>query len=121
MQDPTTIVTDIWFRSPLALGEIAAAVGLSNVREDSENYWAWVIGTLDGVDLDITRTHTRPAARVDTRIFRFDNQAFTVDQQHLLRSRLLQVVTGDVCFGRWIYLKGNDFELQVVKRTSADE
>jgi hypothetical protein len=73
MQPPSDAISDVWFRSPAGLAEIVQALGLSDVKYDAENYWAWAIGKLDGIQLDVTRTHQQSAASVDTRIFRLDN------------------------------------------------
>ena len=50
----------IWFRSDRSLMEIADAIGLSNASHDRENYWEWVVGSLSGHRIEITRTHKEP-------------------------------------------------------------
>jgi hypothetical protein len=107
-------VTDVWFRSPLRLTEVARRLGLREVTEDAEDYWAWVIGTLGDARLDITRTHTRPAGAVDTRVFVLDgefNESLLAD----LVGRLRAFIPGPIHCGRWVYRSGNEFDLVVVR------
>lgn len=111
-------VTDIWFRSRLSLAEVAQRLGLRDVTEDAENYWAWVIGTLGDARLDITRTHTRPAGIVDTRVFVLDG-AFTEPLLAELVGRLREFVPDAIRCGRWEYRSGNDFDLVVVREIGA--
>jgi hypothetical protein len=94
-----TDVTDVWFRSRLPLAEIARRLGLQDVSDDAENYWAWVIGTLDDARLDISRTHTRPARRVDTRVSVLDGE-FTEPLLAELVGRLRVFVPGVIRCGR---------------------
>jgi hypothetical protein len=108
-------ITDLWFRSHLPLAEIARRLGLSDVVEDSENYWAWVIGTLGESQLDITRTHMRPARQVDTRIFVPGGGFFSEMQIAELVSRLRVFVPGTITCGRWEYRAGNDFDLVAIR------
>ena len=110
-------VTDVWFRSKLRLAEIARRLELRDVTDDAENYWAWVIGSLGDARLDITRTHTRPAGMVDTRVFVIDG-TFTEPLLAELVERLRAFVPGPITCGRWEYRAGNDFELVVVKEWS---
>jgi hypothetical protein len=110
----TPEVTDVWFRSPLRLAEIARRVGLRDVTEDAESYWAWVIGTLGDARLDITRTHTRPAGMVDTRVFVLDGK-FTESVLAELVRRLRTFVSGTIACGQWVYRSGDDFDLLVVR------
>ena len=107
-------VRDVWFRSKLRLAEIARRLELRDVTEDAENYWAWVIGTFGGARLDITRTHTRPAGMVDTRVFVLDGE-FTEALLAELVGRLQGFITGPICCGRREYHSGNDFDLVVVR------
>ena len=116
LNDPTARITDIWFRTPLSLREIATQLELRDFHEDSENYWAWVIGTFGGARLDITRTHTRKRSKADVRIFLLDEDHFTEALLDRLSARLAEFVSASVFFGRWEYRSGNDFE-QVVVRT----
>ncbi len=111
-------VTDVWFRSHLSLAEIARRLGLREVTENAENYWAWVIGTLDGVRLDITRTHTGLAGNVDTRVFVLDG-SFTEPLITELVGRLRAFVSSPITCGRWEYRSGNEFDLVVVRECSA--
>jgi hypothetical protein len=112
MDDP---ITDIWFRTALPLAEIAERLGLGEVTQDAEDYWAWVIGTLMGEWLDITRTHTRSPADTDTRIFRVDGGPFTTGMLAEIVVRVREFVSSSVVAGRWEYLVGNEFNLVVVR------
>ena len=112
---PTEDITDIWFRSPMSLPQIAAQLSLSAVEHDSENYWEWVIGTLDDTQVDITRTHTKRRTTVDVRIFRLDNKPFDNELVSKLVERLQQFVRGPICCGRWKYRSGEDFDLELVR------
>ncbi|AGZ42922.1 hypothetical protein [Actinoplanes friuliensis] len=77
--------TDIRFRTTRSLEDVAAALGAPVSLEDAEDHWEWVLADLDGVIIDITRTHTVPAGDTDTRIFRYDNQPFSAElRQHLV-------------------------------------
>src|SRR4051794_27904535 len=96
MPPPSDTISDVWFRSPAELAEIVEALGLSDVTYDAEYYWEWAIGTLDGVQLDVTRTHQQPAASVDTRIFRLDNAPISSDLIAKLTERLRIVARGTV-------------------------
>lgn len=107
-------VTDVWFRSRLRLDEIAQRLGLQHLTQDAENYWAWVIGNLGDTRLDITRTHTRPAGTVDTRLFVLDGE-FTEPLLIELVGRIRGFVTGPIWCGRWVYRTGNDFDLVLVR------
>jgi hypothetical protein len=113
-------VTDVWFRSGLPLTEIARRLGLREVIDDAENYWAWVIGSLGNTRLDITRTHTRPADSVDTRIFVLDGK-FTEPLLDELIGRLRALVPGVIWSGRWECRSGNDFDLVVVREFAPPE
>jgi hypothetical protein len=106
-------VKDIWFRSELPLDEIAQRLGLQEVIEDAEDYWAWVIGRLGNVKLDITRTHTQPPALVETRIFEVNHEEMPESLIADLARRLQSFVPGAVLCGRWWYLAGHEFDLEV--------
>ncbi len=111
----TSSVTDVRFRSDLRLDEIARRLGLRDVAEDAEDYWEWVIGTLGEVQLDITRTHTRPAARVDTRIFMLEGGEYSGSLVAEVVARLRVFVSSPIACGRWEHRSGNDFDLVVVQ------
>ena len=115
-------ITDLWFVSAASLDEIAAGIGLVDVHADEENYWTWVIGThpeLGNIKLDITRTHTIPAGETDTRIFvwgdrpKIEMSDALVD---LVSTRLRGMGIPRVHAGRWVYLRGEEFD-RVVART----
>lgn len=108
-------IADIWFRSSLRLTEIAQRLELRDVAEDAENYWEWVIGMFNEVQLDITRTHTQPAAHVDTRILMLGNREFSESLLAKLVGLLREFLPGPIMTGRWEYRSGNDFDLVVVQ------
>ncbi len=89
------VVTDVWFRSALQLAEIARRLELRDITDDAEDYWAWVIGSLGNALVDITRTHTRPAGMVDTRVFVIDG-SFTESLLAELVVRLRAFVPGPI-------------------------
>lgn len=97
-----------------------ATLGLSDVSYDDEDYWEWAIGTLDGVRLDVTRTHQHPAASVDTRVFRLDLAPIASDLLAKLTERLSTVARGPISWGRWMPRQGNDFDFQVIGCTGND-
>lgn len=107
-------VTDIWFRSSANLEHIAEHLGLSQCTFD-EDYWEWVIGNLDRVPLDITRTHTCLAEAVDTRIFGHDNQPFSNEMQTFLIRQLRKLVRESIKCGNWNYV-GNKFTKSVIEQ-----
>jgi hypothetical protein len=103
-------VKDIWFQSELPLDEIAQRLGLQDVIED---YWTWIIGRLANVKLDITRTHTQPPDIVETRIFEINHEEMTESLVADLARRLQLFVRGAVHCGRWWFLSGHEFDLEV--------
>jgi hypothetical protein len=104
-------ITDIWFRSRLPLAEIARRLGLRDITEDAENYWAWAIGTLGEAQLDITRTHTQSAGETDTRIFLVGGGSFPAELLAQVVARLQPFVGSSIAAGRWEYQSGEDFLL----------
>jgi len=117
MTDPAT---DIWFRTGATLNLVAEVIGLADTTHDAENHWEWVIGTSDGLQLDVTRTHTKDAIDTDTRIFRVDNQPFINSDVETLCKRLLAIAESDICLGQWQYLAGNEFDKIVLSRIDVD-
>ena len=117
MDDPR--ITDVWFRSALTLDEIARQLELRDVSLDYENHWEWVIGSLDGVALDVTRTHTEPAADTDTNIFILAREppkpSFGAELLDELIGRLRRFVDGPIWCGRWMYVRGQEFDRVVVR------
>jgi hypothetical protein len=101
----TSEVTDVWFRSNLSLAEFAMRLNLQDVTQDAEDNWTWVIGNLGDARLDITRTHTQPASKVDTRLFVLDG-TFTELLLAELVSRLRAFIAGPIRCGRWDYVSG---------------
>lgn len=108
-------ITDLWFQSDLPLGEIAERLGLDDVKEDAENYWAWVIGSLSGEWLDIARTHTRPAVGTETRVFLLSGLPFPEGLLADVVARLQAFVPGPISAGLWQYRTGEEFELVLVR------
>jgi hypothetical protein len=107
------MITDIWFRSPLSLEEMARLLDLSDVVHDSENTWEWVIGRLSTARLDVTRNHRLRRSATDTRIFVLGDGANGVFDAELARevvARLRKFVRGPIHGGRWVYRSGNDFD-----------
>ena len=107
-----TKITNIWFRSALDLESLAEILGFSNVDYDAENYWEWVIAELDGVKLDMTRTHKRAAIETDASIFRLDHKEFEPALKQNIVSCLLSTIDGQVTCGERVYLSGNEFDLK---------
>ncbi|MCH9647615.1 MAG: hypothetical protein K0U98_05205 [Deltaproteobacteria bacterium] len=105
------MVTDIWFRSSSSLEDLAAALHLKDYHYDCENYWEWIIGGLDAAKIDITRTHTMPAAETDTRIFRYEEDRKI---EPSLETRIVEALhehgIDDVISGEWLFTSENDFE-----------
>ena len=112
----TTSVTDIWFRSGLPLSEIAERLGFEDTESDGENFWEWIIGTVGTARCDLTRTHTKPNAATDARIFLLDRRPFTAAEIEDLVARIRAFVPGTIAVGRWIALKGHEFDRIVVQR-----
>jgi hypothetical protein len=110
------LVTDIWFRSSLSLATIAERLGFEDVESDSEDFWEWVIGTVDTARCDLTRTHTRSNSATDARIFLLDRRPFTDTETAELVSRLRTFISGTITCGRWIHTKGNEFDRIVVQQ-----
>lgn len=78
----------IRFRSTLPLKAIASRLGLSDVTEDCENEWGWVIGKCCGIEIDITREHGPSRGKVDTIIFALDGSAFSEELLRVLLEKL---------------------------------
>ncbi len=95
--------------------DLGRLLGLEDAVQDCEDHWVWVIGRFDGVRLDLTRTHTKRARLVDTRVFPLDTDAFDERVKQRLVARLRQVVDGPISCGRWIPLAGNSFELKATE------
>lgn len=106
--------TDVWFRTRLPLKDIAAALDAPVHVTDGENYWEWVIADLAGIEIDITRTHTRAPANTDTRIFRVGHPTGEREfPEHALRrivAGLQRAGIDPVYLGEWTYRDGNEFD-----------
>ncbi len=113
--------TDIWFRAAMSLDEIAIAIGMSDQVHDAEDYWEWVIGELNGIQLDLTRSHTKPRTDSDTRIFRLDNLQFSESEIEALCDRLCSATNSTIRWGRWEYISGNDYNKIIVGSKSPQQ
>ena len=113
-------ITDIWFRTPLPLADLARGLALTDVVEDCENVWEWLIGSFEGERINISRTHLEPAAEVDTGIMlvreagpkRSLDQAFASQ----LASRLRAVGVSPVFLGILTVNKDDQTEVITVVR-----
>ncbi len=77
--------------------------------------------TLDGIRLNITRTHTQPAERVDTRIFMPGADEFSATLLAELVERLQAFVPGSIASGRWEHRAGNEFDVVMVREFNSSE
>jgi hypothetical protein len=107
--------TDVWFRTALSLRELADALGARVLSADAENHWEWLIADFAGVQLDLTRTHTVPAAQTDTRIFLWGGHTRGFPQPALDRlvTELRRIRIDPVYVGAWLYRSGEEFDLVV--------
>ena len=108
------MVTDLWFNSCSSLADLAQALDLTDVIQDQENYWEWVIGNYREARIDITRTHTKSPETTPTRIFRYEDEnqfdeALILDIVDSLHSHGVHSVNA----GQWKYVTGNEFDLIV--------
>lgn len=110
-------IKDIWFVTDLPLEAVCKRLNWSNIVQDAEDYWEWCIGKFEGIELDITRTHTKPANDVNTRIFRVDSKEIDPALKEKLVSRL-KVFLSVIHCGEWKYTNGNDYEQSTLETTS---
>jgi hypothetical protein len=103
-------VTDLWFRSGLSLAAIGDGLEMGAREQDSENVWEWVIGDIAGARIDVTRDHRSPARDTDVRVFRFDRGELSAELRAAIVGRLFALGVDRVAYGRWRYLRGNEFE-----------
>lgn len=104
-------ITHIWFYTSLSLEDLNDALGAELDYADGENYWEWSVSTLNGMELDITRTHTKPPAETPTIIFLLSNPSeFTEEQLTLIIDKLKQSGIMPISLGQRNYISGNDFE-----------
>jgi prophage antirepressor-like protein len=109
-------ITHVWFVTEMNLYNLAHKLGMVNIEEDAENFWEWVTGELMGVTLDITRTHTVPPTKTDTRIFLLDkNNYFPDELLDILTKKLKILQISPLYLGSVKYISGNDFESHPVK------
>ncbi len=93
-------IRQIFFTTALEIDDLAIHLGLRISDESSENYWMWVIGMLDGYELDITRTHTLPPKDTETKIFMLNHGGnFTNELMEKLISRLKLVGVTSIRLG----------------------
>jgi len=85
---PKISVRKIWFRSKLGLMELAIELGFEEPHYDGENYWDWVIGTVNGIELDVCNSHTLPNAAQDTELYQTETDEFEPDLKKLMIERL---------------------------------
>jgi len=103
------LIFDLWFPSTYSLKRIASRLELKEAHSDDENYWEWVIGTFDGIEIDLTRTHTLPIDATETRIFRLDHEAFSAQTKLKLIERLRDFVHGPIQCGKMTGADGHNF------------
>ena len=106
-----TTNNDIWLITRLPLSSVCELLELEDACFDGEDYWEWAIGNFDNIRIDITRTHTIPADKTETRVFRMDRKPFSADQIQSLSCRLVEIaIDSTVCWGAWVYRGGQKFE-----------
>jgi hypothetical protein len=103
-------VTDLWFRCDRSLVAIGEGLGLTDLQHDSENVWEWVIGDVAGARVDVTRDHRPPRHDTDVRIFLWKGGELSAELRAAIVSRLFTLGVDRVAYGRWKYLRGNEFE-----------
>ena len=108
-------IFDIWFPSTYSLQRIAARLEMEYCQFDAENYWEWVIGSFEGIEIDITRTHTLPMDETETRIFRLDHNAFSEQTKFKLIERLKNFVHGPIQCGKMTGTVGHEFSKRSVE------
>ena len=109
-------ITDIWFRCGLDLKALGSQFGLSDIESDSENYWGWVTGYLDGYHLDITRPHQVSPTKTDTRLFLLgEKQEFSQTLIIYIVEKLKGIGVERIYLGKWVSRGGQDFVKKVVK------
>jgi hypothetical protein len=91
----TARITTIRFVSTSSLLELAETIGLLGVRHSPEN-WEWVMGLLDGVAVNIARTHTLATGETERAIFRLDRAAFSKESLDTICSRIRPHTTGPI-------------------------
>ncbi|MFJ4428837.1 hypothetical protein [Streptomyces bobili] len=101
---------DIWFCSPLRLTEMVDALGADILEEDYENYWEWIIADMDGMVLDITRTHTREPHRTSTRIFVYNLSPMSEATIRKIVAALQKIRINPIYVGQWNFLHDNEFD-----------
>lgn len=97
---PEIVIRMIWFHTTLELMQLAAALGFEQPRYDGENYWDWVIGTVNGIELDICNSHTLPNAAQDTVLFQTETEEFEPELKMLMIERLKNHVLDFIYCGR---------------------
>ncbi|WP_444905953.1 hypothetical protein ACJJIR_15020 [Microbulbifer sp. SSSA008] len=106
--------SDIWFRTEKSLEQIGEILGLVNISYDVENYWEWILGNYGEFRVDVTRAHTVSPEETETRVFLLgDNRTFTNELIRDFSGKLKLSGVSTIYIGKWVYVKGNDFDLQV--------
>jgi hypothetical protein len=109
------VTTDIWFRTELDIRNLGDKLNLINIEEDAENFWEWIIGTFNGVRIDISREHSVPAQSTDTRIFVYERKKeFSIELSNELVKHLHALNISPVYLGNWISLSGNAFKKNII-------
>jgi hypothetical protein len=109
-------ITDIWFRTDLDLRVLGDKLNLLKIDEDAENFWEWIIGTFQGVRIDISREHTVPSVSTDTRIFIIEgNNEFEMKILSALVNHLHLLNITPVYLGYWVLLSGKKFKKKVLE------
>jgi len=109
-------ITDIWFRTELDLRDLGDKFNLLNIEEDSEDFWEWIIGTFQGIRIDISREHSVPSQSIDTRIFVLEgNNEFDLEIINALVNHLHLLNITPVYLGYWVLLSGKKFKKKVLE------
>ncbi|MEB2843981.1 hypothetical protein GAO09_09260 [Rhizobiales bacterium RZME27] len=117
-------ITDIWFAfdPDRDLQDLAESLSVENVEHDSENVFEWVIGTFDGLTIDILRVHDgnlSDASGSTVSIFIIDHQRtgkpeFPVLSVKRLLSRLRELGVSPINLGETAIGRNN--ELVILSR-----
>ena len=112
-------VTDLWFRTGLALQELANRLALKNADFDYENVYEWIIAPFAGDRIDINRNHRDPEAF--TSIFLVGRgpeggkRPMPTALQEALIEALRQAEIMPVLIGRCWIGRGDRFESELVR------
>ena len=110
------VITDIWFVTEIELKELADKLGLINISYDAGGSWQWVSGDLLDFKLDMTRTNFADIKDAQTRVFLFDKDLhFSAGFTDYLAVKLKALGVAPIYFGRWITIKGSQYEQCIEK------